>query len=140
MDRDCLLTAFRDYLNDDERFRAFIEACNRSGRKRGRLNFWQERLWDTFIGQFPEAAEMEVGEILDAFYVCHVHLVPLHPASIPIRKGLWCEYYMPTVNTFAKLAPYSLQYSLDSSAWGDATHIEVDHCDECVAVARSHGI
>ncbi|MGV3606286.1 MAG: hypothetical protein ACO1RA_07745 [Planctomycetaceae bacterium] len=37
-------------------------------------------------------------------------------------------------------APYSVPYALDSSAWGEATHISVDHCDECLEWRNRMGV
>lgn len=135
MNPEILRSRFRDFVEDEGRFRKFIETCNRSARERGRLSFWQQELWDRFTRLVPEYATLDLTTVLNAFYVCHVHLVPLHRASIPIRKGLWCVDKAPNDDQ-GDPPPYSLQAALDSPAWGDSTHIDVDHCDECLAELR----
>ena len=90
-----LRNRFRAFVNDEARFRKFIESCNETARQRGRLTFWQQELWNSFVDSNAEFATFEFSAIVDAFYVCHVHLTPLRRARIPIRKGLWCVTRVP---------------------------------------------
>lgn len=132
-DSEEMRSRFRAFVNNDSRFSKFIECCNDTARQRGRLTFWQQDLWNSFVKVNTEFANLEFPAIVNAFYVCHVHMAPLHRAAIPIRKGLWCITHTPEVEAeISRDAPYSLTYSLDSPAWGDATQITVDHCDECL--------
>lgn len=125
---------FREFVNEDARFRKFIETCNETARERGRLTFWQQELWESFTDSNAEFANLEFSAIVDAFYICHVHMTPLRRAEVSIRKGIWCETHTSEVEgQIGSDAPYSTTYALDSDAWGDATHITVDHCDECLA-------
>ncbi|GIW79458.1 MAG: hypothetical protein KatS3mg105_1265 [Gemmatales bacterium] len=128
---------FREFVNDEPRFRKFIEICNKTAREHGRLTFWQQELWESFTGSNPEFAHLGFSAIVDAFYVCHVHMTPLRRTEVPIRKGLWCETHTSEVESqIVSDAPYSTTYALDSDAWINATHITVDHCDECLAKRR----
>lgn len=124
---------FRAFVNDDERFRKFIKSCNETARERGRLRFWQQELWESFTDSNTKFANLEISAVVNAFRVCHVHVTPLRRAEVPIRKGLWGETRTAEVEAqICRDAPYSLPYALDSTAWGDATHITIDHCDECL--------
>jgi len=131
---------FREFVNDESKFRKFIETCNVTARQRGRLTYWQQQLWESFSKTHADVASLEFTSIVDAFYVCHVHMKPLHRVDIPIQKGLGCVTQAPEVEARISCdAPYSMQSSLDSPAWGDATHITVDHCDECLAKRKQIG-
>lgn len=138
---DELRRRFQAFINDDFQFRKFIKECNETPSQRRRLRFWQQDLWDLFIKEHAEFAELNFTEIRSAFYLCHVHLKPLRQVEIPIQKGLWCITYSPEGGeVISENTPYSIPFALDSSAWSDATHITVDHCDECVAWRAQHGL
>jgi len=134
---DSIRERFRIYLNDDVAFRKFIRTCNDRSKERGRLTYAQEEIWRSFVDSNPDLKVLSFEDILAIFYVCHIHLKPLHSVDIPIRKGLYCvtltrEYQ----NLLWEEAYYSLPFALDSSAWGEATHIKDDHCEDCVARRR----
>ncbi len=134
---DELRKLFREFVNDDARFRRFIKTCNETARENGQLTFWQRELWESFADSNSRFANLEFSGIVDAFYVCHVHLTPLHRAEIPIQKGLWCVTGTSEVESqICGNAPYSTQFALDSPTWGNVTHITVDHCNECLAKRR----
>ncbi|MDB5343991.1 MAG: hypothetical protein JWP89_2368 [Schlesneria sp.] len=128
---------FRIFVSDDVLFRKFVEFCNAKARQSGRLAFWQAELWNSFVAKNREAAVFADAAILEAFHVCHIHMLPLQSVEIPIQKGLWSVTRTPDIDAqINREAPFSESYCLDSSAWGNATHVTVDHCDECVAERR----
>lgn len=123
---------FRSFVNDDVLFRRFVELCNLKARRSGRLTFWQKELWNSFVRQNPNAASLNDAAILEAFHVCHIHMLTLHGVEIPIQKGLWDITNSPEYDArISREAPFSESSCLDSQAWGDATHVVVDRCDEC---------
>lgn len=130
MDPSQIRAQFRTFVNDEGRYRRFIHACN----NKGRLLYWQQRLWEAFVEKHFEFQAVSTVDLLDAFRVCHVHLTPLERVSIPIRKGLWCMTYSEkAAQWLVQHAPYSNTFALDSSAFGDATQILSDRRDECLA-------
>jgi hypothetical protein len=134
-----LFDRLRTFVNDDTRFRRFLESCNGRARRRGELTFSQERLWESFVAANPEFADSDFDTIVSTFAFCHVHLVPLQTVQIPIRKDLIDEYFAPEYESQLVNCPYSAQYVYDSPAWGDRTHIDSLHCDECIAFRQRIG-
>ena len=127
---------FRTFVDDDTKYRRFLEACNDRARQRGKLSISQERLWERFTIQNPSFAHLGTQEILDAFAICHVHLIRLRVARIPIRKGVRDIYYDPDYEKRLASVPYSTRFVTDSPAWGAEIHIEVFHCDDCLSKRR----
>lgn len=132
---------FRAFVNDDTQFRKFIKSCNESTRDSRWLKSWQLDLWASFINRHAEFAENSPTAIIDAFHLCHVHLANLRQVEVPIRKGVWCMTHAGEIDEqITSNAPYSVPYALDSSAWGEATHTSVDHCDECLEWRNRMGV
>ena len=71
MDIPELRTAFRRFAGE-ARFRKFVRAVSQAGPKKGRLFYWQERLWNKFVSTVPEASKTQ-DEILRAFSICDLH-------------------------------------------------------------------
>jgi len=63
-----IVDAFQQHCGQ-ERSHRFVEQLNASGRYEGRLRFWQEQLWMTFVASFegdlPQSA-VEIAELFDS--------------------------------------------------------------------------
>jgi hypothetical protein len=85
----------------------------------------------------PDLGSLKFDEVLEAFHVCHIHLKPLHSVNVPIRKELYSvSLTRDAESQISQEAFYSIPFMTNSPAWGDATHLSVDHCDECVKRRR----
>lgn len=104
MDARELRASFRRFTGHD-RYTKFVRTLNRACRSKGRLFFWQERLWEEFAATTPDAPR--VGEeVMAALSVCDVHDCPLQspPDESPlpeIRDTPECELACNTLFPFA---------------------------------------
>src|SRR5215218_4888141 len=64
-------SSFRKF-SGEARFRQFVRAVSQSCPKKGRIFYWQEKLWDEFISTNASAFTSE-DDILEAFRICDVH-------------------------------------------------------------------
>jgi hypothetical protein len=71
MDVADIRASFRDFVGRD-RYRTFVRTLNRECRRKGRLFFWQEKLWREFVANAPGAPTSEAN-IMDTFRTCDVH-------------------------------------------------------------------
>ena len=110
-----------------ERYRRFVKTFNETARPRGRLCYWQEELWLSFVTNHPSLAPLSFDELLPIFRLCHVHLSPLTDRKIPIIKDLHCILRKDDYEAF----PYALEYSLDSPAFEGKNYLVVDDCEQC---------
>ena len=78
MDTGDLKSRFLHFAGAD-RYRTFVRTINRTCRSKGRLLYWQQDLWDTFVSAVPQASENHV-DVLTLFRFCDVHGHPLQPA------------------------------------------------------------
>ena len=78
MDTGDLKSQFLRFAGAD-RYRKFVRTINRGCGSKGRLLFWQQDLWDTFVSAVPQASENPV-DVLTLFRFCDVHGHPLQPA------------------------------------------------------------
>jgi len=104
MDSRELRVSFRRFAGH-ARYRKFVRAINRACRRKGRLLFWQERLWQDFAATLPGAPQTDEG-VMAAFSVCDVHDCQLQPPSddrpLPeIRDTPECERACDSIFPFA---------------------------------------
>lgn len=88
-----------------ERFRKFVRFVGHQCRRKGRLLFWQEQLWDEFASKLPEA-RLSREEILRVFCICDVHGGELEdlPPEDPKGKIRWTPEYDQAKETLFPLA------------------------------------
>lgn len=124
---------FHTFVDDDAMYKHFVQTCNTTSREKERLTFQQEKLWQSFVDTHDEYAGLCFRDIIDAFYVCHVHGLPLSRGEVPICKDVWDFTRAKDIEAqVSQNAPYSASFVPDSPAWGDATHVTVDQCAECL--------
>jgi hypothetical protein len=114
------------------KFTQFLESFNKTARKRGRLTFFQEKLWDEFTKKCPEFRSLEFEKLIPIFRICHVHKVPLIDQEVPIVRGLHDVHYSPQYETAAsELFPYAGEFVLNSPAFESKQSLTIDRCNEC---------
>ncbi|MCC9608115.1 hypothetical protein LOC68_01615 [Blastopirellula sp. JC732] len=124
---------FRVFLGNDVAFRKFIQTCNTKSRESGRLTYAQEERWNSFTNANPEFKSLTFEEVVAAFHVCHIHLKPLRSVEVPIRKDVVSvSRTRESEAQISQAAFYAIPFVVDSPAWGEATHLSVDHCEDCV--------
>lgn len=77
-----------DFIRDDfavfasaEKLPRWYRSINEYDRKLGRLLWWQERLWDSFITAFPKYSDLTFPTICDVFQYCYLHNQRLNMSS-----------------------------------------------------------
>ena len=131
MDVEQLRSDLRCFINDEKRYLRFIQSCNFPRRKPGRLRYWQERVWEKFVGANSEYQNYGPSDILDAFYICHVHLKPLRSFIVHIPNNL-----VVTSSGFNSYGyPFSYKHPLARPESEQTIPFVVDHCVECLKTA-----
>lgn len=106
---DAVREQFERFIRDDDRYAKWCGFINGDNRCIGRLRWWQERVWESFIQEHPQFCMMSFAEICDAFGVCSAHGNRLKPVtdcslrlqSLPKDKDS-CPY--PAVNNYCHFA------------------------------------
>ena len=81
-----------------ERRIRWYRTINGRTREIGRLFWWQERLWESFVAEFPKYSAMEFQTVCDVFQFCYVHddrLKPQTPYEVGITTGNGAENRCP---------------------------------------------
>jgi hypothetical protein len=79
---------FESFCGTDD-YRRFLRALNTTCLDRGRLFYWQERLWARFAESQAETLPTEYAEIASAFRLCDVHGNELTQGEVPAVSGLF---------------------------------------------------
>ncbi len=133
MDAQLLRERFHSFLNDDATYRRFTKSCVDARSRCKRLRYWQETIWQGFVCAFPEYEVLTVQSIIQAFYVCHLHAIPLAPLRIHVPKKL----YITTVSSGDENAPYGYRHPFSMPESDETRQLELDVCERCLAVTDS---
>ena len=106
----------------ENRYQDFLRDFVRVARKRGRLMFWLEEALD------DAGLSITYQECLTTFTLCHVHMVPLVPHSVPVIQDVTDIRYSDGYDhTMALRFPYARQFVLANESLASAATTEVDH-------------
>ncbi len=130
MDATRLRDRFRQFVGDDETYRRFIKTCVDAPSSRKRLRNWQEPIWTIFVNDSLEYESLSASVVLEAFYVCHLHLIPLSRQTIHIPAKL----VITTVSSGDPKAPYGYRHPFSMSESNETRELQLDVCGKCLAI------
>ncbi|WDE08714.1 hypothetical protein SG34_032945 [Thalassomonas viridans] len=119
-----------------EKYEKFISALHNPSRTRGRMKFWQEKLWNQFCSEtgYPETSYEDITKLFD---YCLIHNQEFRADIVPVVYGTFEQE--PKEKQFIKdnNFPYAaLQVKRGGPAEAE-TETTVKYCIECRKAYKS---
>ena len=109
----------------DHRFIKFVDLCNA-----GRLLWWQERAWESFVAALPEFA-CSHEELVETLRICSLHGDDLRKDQVSVVDGC-ADYTMPYCEARRRHFPYANSGPLFGQGRSiDQVSLEVWYCPQC---------
>ena len=126
---------FREFLNDDVRYRKFIVTINRT--KDDRLLFWQERVIEKFCQQYSIASHSFI-DLRRIFNICEVHGAPLENGKVKVFRG-HIDYSQDYERACAELFPNSHLSEVNGPKEMQGKYYNIRFCQACREAQQQWG-
>lgn len=126
---DEVRTRFKAFAGDVQ-FHNFVVQVHRFAGRRGRLRFWQDKLWNAFLVENQDCG-IDHDELCTTFRVCELHGCELQSTSVPVVDG--CVVYSRdyTIDSASRFPHATREFVSTEGAPKYSNRADIFYCNKC---------
>jgi hypothetical protein len=135
IDSNAFRAAFEQFLGP-EKYKRFVRALHVLSPERKRLNFWQDGIWQVFLGEQPQFT-CGLAELRELLNICELHHCEFRQKTVPVFHGC-ADYAQEYWNERAVQFPHASAEMVSTEGRPfTGNSVEIEYCPACDEVRET---